>query len=294
MDTMPLAFTIVVRKPTGFEESITAHCERVLIGSGAHCEVRLPVEHAAVEHVELTIVNGRVYARARAFDPAPTLGGSPLVQGFVEPGAEIGLGALRLTASLSDDLGPKKAEKAAARSGSARMIGMAAVGLVLAIVAAQAARKANDGVARAGNAPPLWSATAATCPQSAPTQALALADERRRTAEGKRERRPFHVQDGVAAVAIFQTASACYGVGGDAAQASSTAQAATELRGKVDEDYHAHQVRLEHALEVKDMPTARHEVAALRALTEGLSGPYVGWLSDLERALRPATGKGAA
>lgn len=101
------------------------------------------------------------------------------------------------------------------------------------------------------------------------------------------------MQDGVAAVPLFLLASACYVVGGNSETAAATSRAASELRTKVNEDYHAHQVRLEHALNVKDMATARHEITALRSFTDGLTGPYVTWLSDLERALRPVA-KGAA
>jgi hypothetical protein len=292
MDELQQGFKIVIRKPNGLEEELSAHCDRVLIGSGAHCEVRLPVEQSAVEHVELTIASGRVYARARSFEPPPTISGSPFVQGFIEPGVEIGIGRLRIIASLAEAAGPTKAEKARSNSTQVRMMAMAGAALLL-LLATQAAQKGHAGLAPGGVAPPLWGAAPAACPQSAPAQALALAEERRRIAEGKRERRPFHVQDGVAAVPLFQLASACYAVGGDSAMAAATSQAASELRTKVNEDYHAHQVRLEHALNVKDMATARHEITALRSFTDGLTGPYVTWLSDLERALRPA-GKGAA
>jgi hypothetical protein len=293
MDELHQSFTIVIRKPNGLEEAISAHCEKVLLGSGAHCEVRLPVEQSAVEHVELTIANGRIHARARSFDPAPTIGGSPFVQGFIEPGVELGIGQLRILPSLTEQLGPTVAQKARSSSSHVRMIGGTVVGIVLVLVAGQAAQRARAGAGPRVAAPPLWPAAPAVCPQSIPAQALALAEERMRTAEGKRERRPFHVQDGVAAVPLFEVASACYAVGGDPGMQAAAARAETELRTKVNEDYHTHQVRLEHALNVKDMATARHEVTALRSFTDGLSGPYVMSLSDLERALRPAV-KGAA
>ncbi len=68
--------------------------------------------------------------------------------------------------------------------------------------------------------------------------------------------------------------------------AASNAQAALDLREKVGEDYHAHQMRLEHALSVKDGATVWHEVTALREMTDGLTGPYITWLGDLDRAMR--------
>jgi hypothetical protein len=289
MDDVQQGIKIVVRKPNGTEEELTAHCEKVLIGSGAHCEVRLPVEYASVEHVEVSISNGRIYARARSFEPAPTMGGSPFVQSFIEPGVEIGVGPLRIIATLAEQVGASPAQKAQKTSSNARLIAMAAIG-VLVLVLASAAKSGGGGVAPGGAAPALWGTAPTVCPQTSPAQAGVLAEEKRRVAEGKRERRPFHVQDGVAAVPLFELASACYAVGGNDAMAAATRQAGTELRTKVLEDYHAHQVRLEHALGVKDTSTARHEIHALKAFTEGLSGSYVTWLANLDRSLKPTKG----
>jgi len=122
-------------------------------------------------------------------------------------------------------------------------------------------------------------------------QALALALEKKVVAEGKRERRPFHVQDGVAAVPLFETVSACFRVANDATSAQNASSAAAQLRAKIDEDYRAHQVRLEHALNVNDLATAQKEVSVLRAFTEGKSGPYVQWLSNLDRKLQQKVGR---
>jgi hypothetical protein len=288
MDARPHGFKIVVRKPTGGEESLFAQCDKVVVGSGAHCEVRLPIEAAAVEHVELTISSGRVYARARAFEPPTTIGGSPFVQGFVDPGVEIGIGALRILASVAEGGGPATtAGTAKKKSGTMRLAIMGAFGLLLLLLLQQQTESAPSATASSAPAPPLWGPPPAACPQNAPPQALALAEEKMRIAEGKRERRPFHVQDGVAAVPLFELASVCFATAGDEAMASTARQAAADLRARVNEDYHAHQVRLEHALNVKDAPTVLHEATALRALTEGLAGPYVSWLAVVERASRP-------
>jgi hypothetical protein len=277
-------FEIAIRGPAGPLPPLTVQHNRVVIGSGAHCEVQLPPEHAAVEHVELTIVNGRVYARARVFDPAPTIGGSPFVQTFVEPGVPIGLGPFRIVATpiAVDVVGVGAGKGSVLRSPAA--IGLVLLTLVL-LAAAVVKRGSGDPPAVAA-APALWGAPVALCPQTAPPQALALAAEREAVAEGKRERRPFHVQDGVAAVTLFETAGACFAAGGRADSAGSATRAAQVLRAKVQEDYHAHQVRLEHALLVGDSVVAQREVKVLRAFTEAASGPYVVWLSNLDRRLQ--------
>ncbi len=278
-------FEISILYPEGRTEKLTIYCNRVVIGSGAHCEVRLPVERAAVEHVELTVANGRVHARARAFDPAPTIGGSPFVEGVVEPEMSIGVGAFQIyatpTARADGGEGPPK--KLAARKPFVVVVAFAAIALLGVSVAA---RGSGDAVGTPIEAPPLWGAPVATCPQTAAPQALALAHERQTLAEGKRERRPFSVRDGVVAVPFFETAAACYSAGGDPALATAATQAATDLRGKVQGDYHAHQVRLEHALLVHDSPTAQREVKVLRAFTDGIGGVYTAWLSDLDRRLQ--------
>jgi hypothetical protein len=277
-------FELTMRGPAGPMPPLTVQHNRLVIGSGAHCEVQLPMEHAAVEHVELTIVNGRVYARARVFEPAPTIGGSPFVQTFVEPGVAIGIGPFRIVANPIAVAGG--GEQAASTSLFRSPVGVAAILLTVFVLVIAILKKRDAAPAAEVGAPALWSAPTATCPQTAPPQALALATERERVAEGKRERRPFHVQDGVAAVSIFETASACFALGGDADSAAAATRSAQVLRAKVEEDYHAHQVRLQHALLVEDYLVAQREVKVLRAFTETASGPYVVWLSNLDRQLQ--------
>lgn len=291
-ETMTEGFEINVKGPQGHAEKLTICCNRVVVGSGAHCEVRLPVDHAAAEHVELTVSAGRVHARARAFEPAPTLAGSPFVQAIVEPGTWVGVGPFQILAAPVALAGG--AEVAVKKAGTRRplVVGVAVAALALLAVALA---KRSDGSASGPpiDAPALWAAAATpvTCPQASPGQAMALAREKSRFAEGKRERRPFSVRDGVVAVQLFETAGACYSAAGDADAAASSTQAASTLRGKVQEDYHAHQVRLEHALFVHDNATAQHEVKVLRAFTEGTSGAYTAWLSDLDRRLHIETAK---
>jgi hypothetical protein len=134
--------------------------------------------------------------------------------------------------------------------------------------------------------PGLWAAAAPACPQKAADQALALAREKRVLAEGKRERSPFHIQDGVAAVPLFRTAAACYRNAEDGRAANEMEAAAERLKKSLEEEYRAHQMRLEHAIEVKDLRTAQKEVKVLLAMLQGQNNPYVVWLSNLDRRLQ--------
>jgi len=277
-------FVIEVRGPHGPVEKLAVHCARVLVGSGAHCDVRLPVEHAAVEHVELTAVEGRLHARARAFDPAPTLGGAPFVQSYVEPGVWIGIGPYQILATPVAE----EATSADRRRGTARrpFVAIVAVAATLLLAAGFSRRGTGADGRTPAEPPPLWTGPVTSCPQTGTGSALAFARERATLAEGKRERRPFQVRDGVVAVSLFEVASACYVAAGEAERAAATSRDAGELRARVQADYHAHQVRLEHAIFVGDRPTAAHEVKVLRAFTEGSSGPYAAWLSDMDRRLQ--------
>ena len=50
-------------------------------------------------------------------------------------------------------------------------------------------------------------------------------------------------------------------------------------------------MRLEHAVDVRDLRTAQKEVKVLLAMLSGQTGPYVVWLSNLDRRLAIKLGK---
>jgi hypothetical protein len=275
---------VAVRYPDGRSETLMVDSDRVLVGSGAHCEIRLPPEYAQGEHIELALSGESVHATARALEPLPTINGSGFLQTPVAPDAVLGVGQAQLwvTPAVIEEnpnVIRKKAQPTSplAYLGALLMIPLA--GYILFYDEAPDTQPAAPT-----EVPALWSAPITQCPV-APTEALAFALEKKVVAEGKRERRPFHVQDGVAAVPLFETAGACLRVANDP-RAQDATDAAKQLRAKIEEDYRAHQVRLEHALSVSDFATAQKEVAVLRALTEGRSGPYVVWLSNLDRRLQ--------
>ena len=108
---------------------------------------------------------------------------------------------------------------------------------------------------------------------------------------GRRERRPFHVQDGVKAVPLFETAAACFKAAGEDKAASDTANAAEELRKDVGDDYRTHRMRLEHALSVSDWHTVQVEARVLLAFLDGQQNDYVTWLSNLDRKLQLKYGR---
>ncbi len=280
-----------LRHPDGRAEVLTVDSDRVLVGSGAHCEIRVPAEHAAVEHVEVTMTAGGAYAQARALDRLPTINGSEFVQSPVLDGAVLGVGAVQIQIAVvqiedNPNVIKKKTEKT---SPITYVLALVAVPLSLYVIfeddGSQVSTKMPTDV------PALWGDPIKKCPVDDADQAAALASEKWVLAEGKAERRPFRVQDGVAAVPLYETAAACFDAAGDAARAGLASEAADGLRKKVQEDYRAHQVRLEHALSVNDLATAHKEVKVLRDFTEGYSGDYVVWLSNLDRQIQLKLGE---
>jgi hypothetical protein len=137
--------------------------------------------------------------------------------------------------------------------------------------------------------PELWQTPVASCPYTG-GQALAFAREKMAIADGKRERRPFHVQDGVQAVPTYESAAVCFRSGGDNASGTLAEESAKFLRRDITDDFRTRRVRLDHALTVEDYVSAQKEVRVLLQFTEGKSGDYVTWLSNLERKLKLKVG----
>lgn len=280
-----------LRHPDGRTELLTVDSDRVLVGSGAHCEIRLPSEHAAVEHVEVTMTPGGAYAQARALDRLPTINGVEFMQTPVLESAVLGIGGVQIQVAVvqiedNPNVIKKKTEKT---SPLTYVLAIVAVPLALYVIFMDEGSSAIVEMPK--EKPALWAEPVKACPVAAPDQAGALASEKWIIAEGKAERRPFRVQDGVLAVPLYEIAAACFRTSGDDERTKGATEAAVNLRAKVSEDYRAHQVRLEHALSVQDLPMAHREVKILIAFTEGQGGAYVEWLSSIDRQLQLKLGE---
>lgn len=265
--------------------------ERVLIGSGAHCEIRLPVDQAAIEHVLVQLGPTGAMAEARSFSPPPTLHGSPFSKVQLMPDAVLGVGNVQIVVGVAEVAGDagvvvKKQEKTSVMT---YILAAIAVPISLYVILSDSGDTGTG--APPTEFPKLFDPPVTACPQQAPEQAAAFAADKMELATARRERRAFHVQDGVAAVPLFEEAAACFKTGGDPEGAKEAEDAATDLRAKVEEDYRTHRVRLEHAMSVKDWRTAQKEVRVLLDFTEGKQGEYVTWLSTVDRRLQLKYGK---
>lgn len=273
-----------IRLPSGQVDQLTVEGERVLVGSGAHCEIRLPVDQARVEHVLLELGPAGAFVRALSFEPPPTINNVPFQQAPLPPGAVLGVGGCQIWVEAREAAGPQTKSK---KKGGTSPITLLAVVLMIPAVfylfVYEPPAEDETGVTR--TPPELWGPPVAACPYAG-TQALAFAREKMAVADAKRERRPFHVQDGVQAVPTYETAGACFRAGGDAATASLADESARFLRHDMTDDFRARRVRLEHTLKTEDYKAAQKEVRILLQFTEGKTGDYVTWLSDLERKLK--------
>lgn len=280
-----------VQLPDGGPQQLLVDSDRVLIGSGAHCEIRLPGDQAASEHVLITFLGGHVYAQARALQPPPMLNGAPFTEAPLLPNSVLQIGRSEITVSIVEiaDQASLDKSKSEPTSPLTYLLGVLAIPLLVFILLDE---QPDDGTGgRPEQVPPLWEAAGASCPQQAKDQALGMAYSRKVVAEGKRERSPFDVRDGVAAVPLFQQAAACYQVGGEPDTAKEMQAAADKMKKQLEEDYRAHQMRLIHSLDVKDLRTAQREVKVLLAMLQGRNDPYVQWLGNLERRLKLTLGK---
>lgn len=279
-----------IQHANGRQEQVTVEAERALIGSGAHCEIRLPIDQAAVEHILIQVGAGGVFAQALSFEPAPTIGGVPFTQAPLPPDVVLGVNQTQMLVSITGDavagggVGRKEKGKTNPMLIIAAMAGACLVAYMF--------LGGDEDVQRVEpqEYPKLWDQAAATCEKSG-NEALAFANEKRIVADSRRERRMFHVKDGVDAVPLYETAAACYEKAGDKANADSARDTANALRKELDDDYRTHRMRLQHAMGVKDLQTARREVRTLIEMTEGKEGPYVSYLHVIERDLKQKLGR---
>jgi hypothetical protein len=274
-----------VQHPNGKREAVTVEGERALIGSASHCDVRLPMEESADEHVLIEALGGTLRAEAKADHPPATINDMPLTLATLSPGAVLGVGRIRLTVGFVADFGAAQELKAKRReSSTAATVALIAI---LGTAAYLLLMDTESRIARApAEAPALFASAQPSCPPSDPSQALAFAEEQRDLADGKRERMPFAIADGVSAVGLYETAAACFRQGGADFEAAEADEAAGSLERDLTDELRTRALRLSHMLEVKDYELAMRDVVVLRALTTGKTGKYIDWLSTVSKQLQ--------
>jgi hypothetical protein len=264
-----------IRHPDGRAEQLVVDAERALIGSAAHCEVRLPPDIAAREHVEVFMTGGEVRLSPRATERPPTLDGAPCGPGLWRRGSVLVIGGTALSVEPVE-LGAR----AKGRSPFLLFIPAIVIALVVTILAVPFRPRQLAPIP----APPaLFDPPLTACPMTNGELLPAFASEKLRIAAAKREHGPFAPNDAVDAVPLFETAAACFHRAGAHDDAREAELAASALRKRLEEEYHVRQVRLAHAFNIADAASAKREVQILIPMLARRSGPYVEWLASVDR-----------
>jgi hypothetical protein len=278
---------IEVRHADGRTDVATVEGERALIGHGAHCDVRLPIDQAAAEHIAVEVVGGTVRVETKAFEPEATVNGMSFTTMPIGPEMPIKIGTTRIYIALMDldqkRLGPV-AQGKAEESGSPLIRIAAIIGVAAAVYVFLPTEEVNPPAPV--DVPKLFATTAAKCEQQAPDQARALAGSLMDNANTERERSPFVGRDGLKAVRDYEQAADCFSVGGVPNRAADAKKVATDLRDSITLDFRARRIRLEHMLQVQDYELAIRDVAVLRELTRGKQGPWISWLASTDQMLK--------
>jgi hypothetical protein len=265
----------------GSRDRLSIDNQRVLVGSAAHCEIRLPAEECAAEALLVEVQGEELYVEALSRRPPVLIDGRPFRRRSLQADEAIQIGTLSLNVSLDDPNGTIATKPQV----TPRVFVLAALFLGLGAYAAMTLMEVDGGVVLPDHAPTLWPSTAQTCDQTDRNSAMVRAVELRVSADGKRERSRFVPRDGVAAVAMYRSATACFRSAGDEPSAGETEHDAKRLESAVLEDYQLARLRLERALIEGDSDVALEQVSLLKSMLEQRQGVYTAMLGDLERRL---------
>jgi len=265
-----LRFTL--RWPDGRTEILVVDAERALIGSAAHCEVRLPAGAVQPEHLDVVLSGGSIHVAARAI-AAP---GVQLPLGGVwHPGQAIELAGVCLTV---DPVNLLPDAKRRSPFWLFAIVPLAALAAALVYV-----RASSPAEAAIPEAPPLFDRPVDGCAGKPAEQVGAFAAEKMRVALAKRERSPFSPRDGVDAVPLFELAGACFRAARFKEEEAEASGAAQTLRKRLEDEYRARRVRMEHAVRVGDPFGAKRELGVLIPMTAHRRGAYLDWMVAVDR-----------
>lgn len=279
-----------LRYPDGRVENLNIEAERAVVGSGAHCEIRLPLEAARVEHVAITLSSSGPFAEALSFDPPPTVNGVQFTQGPLLPDSALVLGGIEITCQVAGLTQQSQVIKKADQKASPLTMILLLIMLPLAAFVLLYDDDSSGVAAPPNKVPELFDPPITAC-KAGGAEALTMALDRFSLAETKRERSPFDVRDGITAVPLYELASVCFKSSGHGNASDDASNNAKQLRTRLSEEYKTHVTWLEHCIKIQDWRSAQREIALLLAFTEGKKGEYVSWLSNLDRQLRVKYGQ---
>ena len=274
-----------IRYPNGKRDEVLVDGERAVIGSGAHCHVRLSMDQAAYEHLVVEAVGNTLRVETKVDQPPSTVNGMAFSSVALPPEAAIELGGVRLMASLVLDGG----QKAGSDPAHKKELSPASVLGVVVILGTLLFLAVWDGKAPLApppsEAPDLFGAATSACPEGDPSQARAYAQEKLEVAESKRERLAFAARDGVEAVHLYELAAVCFQHAADAKGQHEAETLAHGIKESLAREFRTRNLRLSHTLRVEDYELAAADWRVLRELVGGASGAYTEWLDHVAKAL---------
>jgi hypothetical protein len=257
----------------------------MLVGSGSHCDVRLPPEEAAVEQLLIEQRGERVFVRSLTRDGALRFDKAVFEQGELPSGARLSLAELQLR------VGVRTQQKRSAKAGESEVQTLITRALLIVGIAVGAYHvlypDAGGGVLQSAvAAPPLFAeANKRTCNVADERDAAYQAERWALEASLKRERAPFHPKDGVASVGLYEAAEACFRKAGKLADADRMRDMLAALRANLEDEFHVRQVRLERFLQREKHDQAQREAQVLLTFVSHQDGEYVQWLGAVQREL---------
>jgi len=274
-----------IRHSNGEREFASVEGSSVLVGSAAHCDVRLPVDEASPELVLIRLDGTRLLFEAKVMEPEVILDGQPLGIGASREGSLLGIGGVRLLVRADSQLGASPTTPGRRETGNSPLSLLALAGIVL-TGAVMLLRDRSTVLSPPPDQPvELFSTLVPSCPLFDAGRARAFAEQQEALAATKQERLPFAVEEGIAAVDLYQTAAACFRTAAARERAEAAEDAAHGLEQALYDDFRARRLRLSHMLIVKDYALARVDVARLSAMTRGKATPYAEWLDGVAQDL---------
>lgn len=276
---------VCVKKPREREERFEIEDVRVLVGSGAHCDIRLPID-AAYEHVVLTQEGDAVVARPALREL------TMLVDGERSTERELSAGnVVTVEGSTIEILSLDEIREESKKSSPLRHV---AVGLATLLVVFGFALASSAGTSQTALAPPPPDPApipkTALCPETDRALAGELARQKLTQAADRQQRFRFHAGDGPESVRLYTFAGACFAASGDEGAAADARLRGERMQAVIVEQFRVARVRLDRALTDGRAVQALQQIEFMRALlgTREDTRAYVEWLIVLQSKVETA------
>lgn len=286
---------IDVYLPDGTVQNFQLLEEKIKVGASSTCQVMIDRPEFSPEHLLLVARPEGVWVAVARGVATPTLvDGIVHDRGMVVWGKSITVGPTRIV--LNDGTKTaKKSDKDKKEEGVSPVILIAAAVIVPAALYTSFSDPGAAVPTRVQAQPPaLFDSLQRQCPEREGAMLRNAAEESTRVAMSKAERMPFRMQDGIEAVNYYAQASACFTAAGDSASAQVAMQRATRLQTRLEDEYRAHQFRLDRSLEQGRVEDALYETRMLKAMAQHRRGAYIAALTTLERQLQLRVDQNAA